>query len=156
MTLRRKVTALLAVIMLSVLAGCSSSAASVAQQNFGIQPGKDYSVLMGEVQSGNSVQGSVFLFFGSMSSTTQSALRIGYTNLSGDSYLLDIPVPRIVFHSQNPKAVPTATFSFDTRGGMSGGSNDYSQSDLQDLINGGLSQLIVTVTPAQWNQLVTG
>lgn len=150
MTRVRKGIVLLAGFLLLVLAGCSSFS-DIARDNYEVQPGSSYSVLVGKVQTSVEGQGSVFLFFGSISSTTQSSLRMGYTNASGNSYILDVPMKNIVFHAQDPEAEPSAQFSLNEN---TFPSSEHSQT-FQDLIDYGLKQVVLTITPDQYKQLVT-
>ncbi|MGB4768028.1 MAG: hypothetical protein WBP22_02110 [Candidatus Saccharimonas sp.] len=150
MTHLRKVMLLLAGLLLIALAGCSSYG-DIAKQNYSIEPGVSYGVLVGKVQTSAEGQASVFLFVGSMSSTTQSSLRMGYTNAAGNSYILDIPMKSIEFHAQDPNVEPSAQFSFSKT--IPGGNQ---ASTLQGIIDEGVDKVILTITPDQWEQLVTG
>lgn len=149
MTRTHKVMALLAGLLLMAMAGCSSYT-TVAKKNFEIEPDVSYGVLVGKDQMGTLGEGTVFLFFGSMSITTQSSLRMGYTTASGKSYILDVPMKLIEFRAQDPSVEPSAQFkfldSYPPREGMS----------LQDLIDSGLSKATLTITPEQYKQLITG
>ncbi|MGB4762006.1 MAG: hypothetical protein WBP12_01450 [Candidatus Saccharimonas sp.] len=150
MTHLRKVMVAVVGLLLLVLAGCSTYG-DIAKQNYGVEPGVSYSVLVGKVQTGVVGEGSVFLFIGSMSSTTQSSLRMGYTNALGNSYILDIPMKSIEFHAQDPNVEPSAQFSFKKT--IPGGNQ---ASTLQGIIDEGVDKVILTITPDQWEQLVTG
>lgn len=150
MTHLRKFMVLVAGLLLVVLAGCTSFS-DVAKQKYGIEPGVSYGVLVGSAQTGIAGEGSVFLFFGSITSIVQTSLRIGYTNASGESYLLDLPLKNIEFHTQDPNAEPSAQFTF--KGYPTG--RDQTAT-FQDVIDNGIQVVNVTITPDQWEQLVTG
>ncbi len=152
MTRTHKVMALLAGLLLMALAGCVSTRKEAAEENFGIQQGVSYTVLVGNTQSGIVGEGSVFLFFGSVESKPESSLRMGYTSAAGKSYLLDIPTKNIEFIATDPNVEPSAQFTFDSTSLV----DDSLLVNLQEIIDGGLTKVVVTITPDQWNQLVTG
>ena len=129
--------------------------ASNMKQQVGIVNGQAFPlVLANSVHDTSSVNGAVILFVGSITSETQSNLRIGYKAPNGDSYILSVPVQYIVFH-QEVGGTPSGKFYFQywTKGDTLQGNIDR-WFGTDNMGGPGTSKIVINLTPEQFQQLV--
>lgn len=121
------------------------------EQQVGIVNGQEYSLVIADnVSVANELRGTVFLFMGSISAQPQEELRLGYTAPNGDSYIISVPIEKIVFHQKEGPG-HGAVFQF----------NDWDpQLNLQQNIDGFsygypyFERITVILTPEEFTQLI--
>ncbi|MDB5180053.1 MAG: hypothetical protein JWN12_685 [Candidatus Saccharibacteria bacterium] len=112
-------------------------------------------VIANSINSEPSVNGAIILFAGSITSQTQDTIRIGYKAPNGDSYILSVPVKRVIFH-QEVGVKPAGKFHFDD---WNSGYTLQDNIDMQfgDHLGDPLdTRITVNLTPEQFQKLVQG
>lgn len=117
----------------------------------GIVNGQRYDlVLASSLNVDLELQGTVFLFGGSITGETQEKLRMGYVAPNGNSYIISVPIDKVIFHQTNG-ATHGAKFLFKSW------SPDLT---LQENIDHGglggarLTSITIDISPEEFQQLI--
>jgi len=115
------------------------------EQTVGISNDEEMSLIISDSISTTGVlEGTMFLFSGSIKVTEEDSLRMGYVAPNGDSYIFKVPISKIVF-TQKVDAIPSGSFHF---------TNWNKTLTLQGNVDEYLKGINITLTPDEFKKLI--
>ncbi|MEI7539740.1 MAG: hypothetical protein WCJ36_03180 [Candidatus Saccharibacteria bacterium] len=117
---------------------------STMEYTIGIVNDRDVSMIVANsINTKGEIEGKMIFFAGSISGKEQDKIRMGYVSPKGNSYIINVPVEKIIFHQQ-----------YDIKSSGSFRFNDYIQKNLQYNIDNNLISITVNLTPEEFKQLI--
>lgn len=115
------------------------------QQAVGITNDKTSPIIISQsINVTGELHGTMFLFAGSINSEMQDNLRIGYVAPNGASYIINVPIEKVVF-IQKENVLPSGSFHF---------TDWYEDLTLQGNINKNLGEISINLTPDEFLELI--
>jgi len=115
------------------------------QQSVGIINDMEYRLVISKnIDVTGELNGTMFLFTGSINNIKQDDLRIEYVAPDGNSYLLNVPKDKIVYF-QNEYVLPSGRFHFN--------SWDKNKT-LQGNVDENLKEIKINLTPDEYQKLI--
>ena len=112
--------------------------------------GSDCELVIGKIYNSTDIKGSFFLFSGSITSSVELNMKIGFTAKNGESYILLVPVSKVVF-IQDENLNPSAKIFMRRLGG----SWEPWSKIFQENIDNYLDQIKITLKPEQYVSLLS-